>query len=325
MVVTNTMNIPEQQRNNSSITPFSIMDILGKQERKCERNIRNDDSTDFQNHQRHHQEGRLHQSLPSSPTSISRYHYHLHHGKTGVEKLIHEHKEHHHKLLDNNGNNTDILQRIQRSPVIEIMDKPKDISYYEAASPIGSCDDESLHRPCSRRSDEEDEEIEISVQSPSALSHDKDIIADSTCSVSDGGPHTSNKARKKRSRAAFSHAQVFELERRFSHQRYLSGPERADLANALKLTEQQVKIWFQNRRYKTKRKQMAAELLSPPPAKKVAVKVLFRDHPHRAFFPVGFGAPYGGLFQQFATGCHPALHPSAVCQLPPPPGMLYGQ
>uniref|UniRef100_A0A8C0VNV6 Homeobox protein Nkx-3.2 n=1 Tax=Cyanistes caeruleus TaxID=156563 RepID=A0A8C0VNV6_CYACU len=64
------------------------------------------------------------------------------------------------------------------------------------------------------------------------------------------------KPRKKRSRAAFSHAQVFELERRFNHQRYLSGPERADLAASLKLTETQVKIWFQNRRYKTKRRQM---------------------------------------------------------------------
>ncbi|XP_063315946.1 homeobox protein Nkx-3.2 [Pelobates fuscus] len=86
------------------------------------------------------------------------------------------------------------------------------------------------------------------------------------------------KQRKKRSRAAFSHAQVFELERRFNHQRYLSGPERADLAASLKLTETQVKIWFQNRRYKTKRRQMAAELLATAPAaKKVAVKVLVRD------------------------------------------------
>ncbi|XP_071948654.1 uncharacterized protein [Antedon mediterranea] len=93
---------------------------------------------------------------------------------------------------------------------------------------------------------------------------------------------TSLKPRKKRSRAAFSHAQVFELERRFSHQRYLSGPERADLAAALKLTEQQVKIWFQNRRYKTKRKQIAAELMTPP-AKKVAVKVLYSDGP-RLFY-----------------------------------------
>ncbi|XP_037090998.1 homeobox protein Nkx-3.2-like [Pollicipes pollicipes] len=48
-----------------------------------------------------------------------------------------------------------------------------------------------------------------------------------------------DRPRKKRSRAAFSHAQVYELERRFSHQKYLSGPERADLAQALKLTETQ--------------------------------------------------------------------------------------
>ncbi|KAM9345158.1 NK3 homeobox 3 [Symphorus nematophorus] len=91
---------------------------------------------------------------------------------------------------------------------------------------------------------------------------------------------------KKRSRAAFSHAQVYELERRFNAQRYLSGPERADLAEALKLTETQVKIWFQNRRYKTKRRQMAAELAACSPPKKVAVKVLVRDdqtqHHHQA-------------------------------------------
>ncbi|CAH1784874.1 unnamed protein product [Owenia fusiformis] len=87
-----------------------------------------------------------------------------------------------------------------------------------------------------------------------------------------------NKPRKKRSRAAFSHAQVFELERRFNHQRYLSGPERADLANALKLTETQIKIWFQNRRYKTKRKQLLQEHSMPIMARKVAVKVLVKDN-----------------------------------------------
>ncbi|XP_062995548.1 homeobox protein Nkx-3.1 [Elgaria multicarinata webbii] len=65
---------------------------------------------------------------------------------------------------------------------------------------------------------------------------------------------------QKRSRAAFSHTQVIELERKFSHQKYLSAPERAHLAKNLKLTETQVKIWFQNRRYKTKRKQLATEL-----------------------------------------------------------------
>ncbi|TRZ03922.1 hypothetical protein DNTS_011099 [Danionella cerebrum] len=66
--------------------------------------------------------------------------------------------------------------------------------------------------------------------------------------------------KKKRSRAAFTHLQVLELEKKFSRTRYLSAPERAHLASSLHLTETQVKIWFQNRRYKTKRRQLTAEL-----------------------------------------------------------------
>lgn len=84
--------------------------------------------------------------------------------------------------------------------------------------------------------------------------------------------------RKKRSRAAFSHAQVFELERRFAQQRYLSGPERSDLAKTLRLTETQVKIWFQNRRYKTKRKQIQQhEVAVLNASKRVPVQILVRE------------------------------------------------
>lgn len=68
-------------------------------------------------------------------------------------------------------------------------------------------------------------------------------------------PNHAQTQKQKRSRAAFTHLQVLELEKKFSRQRYLSAPERAHLAAALRLTETQVKIWFQNRRYKTKRRQ----------------------------------------------------------------------
>lgn len=91
--------------------------------------------------------------------------------------------------------------------------------------------------------------------------------------------------------------QVFELERRFSQQRYLSGPERADLAQALKLTETQVKIWYQNRRYKTKRKQIQLQesnLLSHHQnGRKVAVKVLVKDD-----VPLFLQKPHPAVYQK---------------------------
>ncbi|XP_017112249.1 homeobox protein bagpipe [Drosophila elegans] len=102
--------------------------------------------------------------------------------------------------------------------------------------------------------------------------------------------------RKKRSRAAFSHAQVFELERRFAQQRYLSGPERSEMAKSLRLTETQVKIWFQNRRYKTKRKQIQqheAALLGA--SKRVPVQVLVRDDGSTAYAHIAAPGPGRGL------------------------------
>ena len=60
--------------------------------------------------------------------------------------------------------------------------------------------------------------------------------------------------RRKR-RVLFSKSQTRELERRFSEQRYLSASERDQLAAALRLSPLQIKIWFQNHRYKLKKSQ----------------------------------------------------------------------
>lgn len=43
------------------------------------------------------------------------------------------------------------------------------------------------------------------------------------------------------------------MEIRFRTQKYLTAPEREQLAKTLNLSPTQVKIWFQNRRYKSKR------------------------------------------------------------------------
>ncbi|XP_012707525.2 T-cell leukemia homeobox protein 1 isoform X1 [Fundulus heteroclitus] len=59
--------------------------------------------------------------------------------------------------------------------------------------------------------------------------------------------------KKKKPRTSFSRLQICELEKRFHRQKYLASAERASLAKALKMTDAQVKTWFQNRRTKWRR------------------------------------------------------------------------
>ncbi|XP_046431196.1 H2.0-like homeobox protein [Neodiprion virginianus] len=68
--------------------------------------------------------------------------------------------------------------------------------------------------------------------------------------VVSSNPESSSRRKRSWSRAVFSSLQRKGLERRFSLQKYITKPDRRQLAATLGLTDAQVKVWFQNRRMK---------------------------------------------------------------------------
>ncbi|KAM7537171.1 hypothetical protein Aperf_G00000078104 [Anoplocephala perfoliata] len=82
---------------------------------------------------------------------------------------------------------------------------------------------------------------------------------------------------KRKPRILFSQTQVYELEKRFNQQRYLSAPDREQLALQLKMSSQQVKIWFQNRRYKLKR-QLQEKGLEPSMVQPYLTPPLYKEY-----------------------------------------------
>ncbi|XP_034432014.1 NK2 transcription factor related, locus 9 [Hippoglossus hippoglossus] len=134
----------------------------------------------------------------------------------------------------------------------------------------------------------------------------------------DSEPDKSKKSKKRR--VLFSKGQTLELERRFRQQRYLSGPEREQLARLLSLTPTQVKIWFQNHRYKMKRGR--AELLHdaemaqhPPVLRRLVVPILVRDG--KPFHTCLLDTEKPGCLPHSFPLAYPALqHPSPLA-LPP--------
>lgn len=64
---------------------------------------------------------------------------------------------------------------------------------------------------------------------------------------------------RKNTRPTFTGQQIYALEKMFEQTKYLAGPERARLSYSLGMSEGQVKVWFQNRRTKWRKKQSVGE------------------------------------------------------------------
>ena len=144
---------------------------------------------------------------------------------------------------------------------------------------------------------EEDQDYKLSAKFTQPLG--KDPIDEEDC----------DSPRKRKRRILFTKNQTYELERRFRQQRYLSAPEREHLASMINLSPTQVKIWFQNHRYKTKKQRTDRPscvdfphhhhhpLTSP---RRVPIPVLVRDGR-----PVSAGSQ---IQNQTTAGLYPGNH-----------------
>lgn len=102
--------------------------------------------------------------------------------------------------------------------------------------------------------DEEDDNDELESLNQDDFSNTDDNEQEYTDSKNDSLNSTPGVLSKKRKRRIlFTKHQTYELEKRFRQQRYLSAHERENLASIINLSPTQVKIWFQNHRYKIKR------------------------------------------------------------------------
>ncbi|XP_050538794.1 homeobox protein Hox-A3-like [Daktulosphaira vitifoliae] len=150
------------------------------------------------------------------------------------------------------------------------------------------------------------------------------------------GPQAGARKREKqkRQRTAYSSEQLMHLEESFTANQYLNRARRIDLARTLRLTERQIKIWFQNRRMKEKKsKRDSGQVESTSGGSTVCAPAgpgsggsltpkMLRYSPTSSY---STSSPPIQLIEQQPQGPSTTLHHYSyapdmyACQIPPPP------
>ncbi|CAK9299142.1 unnamed protein product [Gordionus sp. m RMFG-2023] len=93
-----------------------------------------------------------------------------------------------------------------------------------------------------------------------------------------------NPPKRKKPRTSFTRVQICELEKRFIRQKYLASSERANMAHSLKMSDAQVKTWFQNRRTKWRRQTAEEREIERQATNKLILRLQKSNNLDKSFF-----------------------------------------
>lgn len=200
--------------------------------------------------------------------------------RTGANDNHHHHHHQHHKqsCQESNQNHRDAVKELQLVTAcaealasgVVVMNTSKSAAAAAAANSTDHhhIDVTNADVPDITQDDKQAEMNKANVNFNKIIDHNQitdDMNAfrchgsDSDANLTGASAATSiNNGASSRVRTAYNSMQILNLEREFSNNMYLSRIRRIELAQKLKLSEKQVKIWFQNRRVKYKKENAQA-------------------------------------------------------------------